>query len=373
MAKNLDFTGIVQQLGPDFAERAAAADLEGRFVADNYAALKREKLLSAAVPAELGGGGASYAEVCNGLRELAHYCGSTALALSMHTHLVAAAVWRYRHGQPAEPLLRRIAAEQLVLVSTGAGDWIDSVGKAERVPGGYRVNALKRFCSGAPAGDLLMTTAPSHDPERGDEVLHFALSLRAKGVSLQNDWDTLGMRGTGSVSVLLEDVFVPDEAVSLRRSAGQWHPAWSVTMTVAPAIYMAPYVGLAERAATLAKDAARKRAVEPVMLATLGQLENSLTLAQMAFREMVELAREYDFEPSTERASQLLVRKTLAANAVRTTLESAVELVGGSALFRSQGIERLMRDAAGAPFHPLPEKKQQQFTARVALGLPPVG
>src|SRR5688572_21020947 len=102
MAKNLDFMGIVQQLGPDFAERAAASDLEGRFVADNYAALKREKLLSAAVPSELSGGGVGYAELCHGLRELAHYCGSTALALSMHSHLVAAAVWRYRHGQPAE-------------------------------------------------------------------------------------------------------------------------------------------------------------------------------------------------------------------------------------------------------------------------------
>ena len=56
-----------------------------------------------------------------------------------------------------------------------------------------------------------------------------------------------------------------------------------------------------------------------------------------------------------------------------TRLESAVELVGGSALFRANGIERLIRDIAGAPFHPLPEKKQQQFTARVALGLPPVG
>ena len=56
----------------------------------------------------------------------------------MHTHLVAAAVWRHKHGQPAEALLRKIAASELVLVSTGAGDWVDSVGKAERAPGGYR-------------------------------------------------------------------------------------------------------------------------------------------------------------------------------------------------------------------------------------------
>ena len=109
--------------------------------------------MSALVPSELGGGGATHGEVCQVLRELAHHCGSTALALSMHTHLVAAAVWRHKHGQPAEALLRKIAASELVLVSTGAGDWVDSVGKAERAPGGYRVSAVKRFGSGSPVGD----------------------------------------------------------------------------------------------------------------------------------------------------------------------------------------------------------------------------
>lgn len=41
------------------------------------------------------------------LRELARHCGSTALALSMHTHLLAFTVWRWREGQPVEPLLRQ--------------------------------------------------------------------------------------------------------------------------------------------------------------------------------------------------------------------------------------------------------------------------
>ena len=146
------FLEIVQKLGPRFAGRAAAADVEGRFVRDNYADLKEARLMSALVPSELGGGGATHGEICQILREIAHHCGSTALALSMHTHLVAAAVWRHKHGQPAEALLRKIAASELVLVSTGAGDWVESVGKAERAPGGYRVSAVKRFGSGSPVG-----------------------------------------------------------------------------------------------------------------------------------------------------------------------------------------------------------------------------
>src|ERR1700736_343666 len=107
---SVDWMAIARELGPDFAARAHAHDADNSFVADNYLALKARKVFSAGVPTELGGGGASHAELCAMLRELGRACGSTALALSMHTHLVAANVWRYRQGQSVEPFLRRIAA-----------------------------------------------------------------------------------------------------------------------------------------------------------------------------------------------------------------------------------------------------------------------
>lgn len=367
------FLEVVQKLGTRFAARAAAADVEGRFVRDNYGDLKEARLMSALVPSELGGGGATHGEVCQVLRELAHHCGSTALALSMHTHLVAAAVWRHKHGQPAEALLRKIAAAELVLVSTGAGDWVDSVGKAERAPGGYRVSAVKRFGSGSPAGDMMITSAPFQDPERGWEVMVFPVPLGAPGVTVRDDWDTLGMRATGSNSIELADVFVADEAITIRRPRGQWHPSWSVTVTVAAPIYMAPYIGIAERAAALARETVAGRAPDPVLISSLGELGNALTVAQMAFREMIEIANNFDFAPKTEDADRTLIRKTIAANATIATVNKAVEVVGGSALFRSVGIERLWRDVQGAAFHPLPEKRQLAFSGRVALGLAPVG
>jgi acyl-CoA dehydrogenase len=363
----------VRSLGPLFRERAAEHDAQGRFVSANYVQLKAHKLLSAGVPAELGGGGASHAELCQMLRELAGYCASTALALSMHTHLVAAAVWRFRHGQPAEALLRKVAASELVLVSTGAGDWVTSVGRAERTPSGYRVNAVKRFASGCLAGDLLVTSAQFDDPERGPEVLHFPVSLRAEGVSIREDWDTLGMRGSGSHSVELKDVFVPEEAVALRRPRGQWHGSWNLVISVAAPIYTAPYIGIAERARALALERARDRAADGILLQSLGELDNCLATAQMAFREMVALTNDYEMTPDVELASQMLIRKTVAANAAKAAVAKAVEVVGGGAYFRRLGLERLLRDVEAAPFHPLPEKQQLDFTGRVALGLAPVG
>ena len=132
-----------------FGERAASADEDDVFVADNFAALKANGLLSAGVPAELRGGGATHAELCDVLRELARHCSSTALAFSMHTHQVAVAAWRWRHQKaPVEDFLKRVASENIVLVSSGGSDWLQGSGKAERVAGGYRINARKIFVSG---------------------------------------------------------------------------------------------------------------------------------------------------------------------------------------------------------------------------------
>jgi alkylation response protein AidB-like acyl-CoA dehydrogenase len=115
------------------------------------------------------------------LRTLGRACGSTALALAMHTHLVAAAVWRYRDGQPTRSLLEQIAADELVLISTTASDWLDSSGRLEKVDGGYLVTARKVFGSGSPAGDLLITSAPLEHPQQGARVLHFPVPLCAPG------------------------------------------------------------------------------------------------------------------------------------------------------------------------------------------------
>lgn len=70
---------------------------------------------------------------------LARHCSSTALAFSMHTHLVATLAYLWRAGNAApETMLRRVAAENLVLVSTGGSDWLSGSGKLERVDGGFR-------------------------------------------------------------------------------------------------------------------------------------------------------------------------------------------------------------------------------------------
>jgi alkylation response protein AidB-like acyl-CoA dehydrogenase len=363
---------VVRKLGPGFASRAAGYDANDTFVAENYLELKAHKMFSIGVPAELGGGGASHPELCGLMREMGRHCGSTALALSMHTHLVGTLTWMWRQGRPVAPLLERIARNELVLVTTGASDWLESSGTAERVEGGYRVTGRKVFGSGSPMGDLLLTSAPHVDPNDGPIVLHFALPMKSEGLSVLDNWRTMGMRGTGSNDIVLDGVFVPDAAVQLRRPKGTWNPFFSVIAAVALPIVLSVYLGVAEAARDLALHQVGKKRDDPTVWGLVGEMENALVTGQMAVGEMVELCDDYAFAPEVTTANSIFVRKSIAAESLQLTVEKALEMVGGGGLLRGMGLERLLRDIHAAQFHPLQAKRQHRFTGRLALGLDPV-
>jgi len=72
-----EWIDLVHELGKEFEKRSATHDREESFVSDNYEDLKRHRFFAAAIPEELGGGGAPHPVMCDILRTMAGYCGST--------------------------------------------------------------------------------------------------------------------------------------------------------------------------------------------------------------------------------------------------------------------------------------------------------
>lgn len=372
MGNMIDLQTVLADVGPKFAKWSADKDASDSFVFENYEDLKKHKIFSAQVPADLGGSAVSYTAMAEFLRGLAHHCPSTALAAAMHQHLMSAAAKNHRDGNPGAALLQKVHAGELVLVSTGANDWLDSGGSAEKVDGGFRVNAFKAFASGSPAADIAITSCAYDCPEEGPSVLHFPLSLKADGVKFLDDWETMGMRATGSQSIQFEDVFVPEDAIAMKRPRGPFHPAFAVIVSVAMPLIMSVYRGVAEAAVAIAREKATSRKIDAVAAIQLGELENLLITVQMCVDSMIAMVDDLNFKPSAEFASQIMARKTICANHVIATAEKALEVAGGSAFFRKVGLERLLRDAHAGQFHPLPEKRQQLFAGRLIAGLDPV-
>ena len=361
---------IARDLGKIFAQRANETTDEDRFVADNFAMLKSSGLVEAGVPRELGGGGADVDELAAMLRTLAYHCGSTALAFSMHTHQVAIPAWRWTHQKatPVEPLLKRIAGERILLLSSGGSDWIAGSGKAEKVEGGYRINARKIFTSGAPMGDLLMTGAVYEADGEPPMVLHFGIPMNSPHVKVLDTWRTLGMRGTGSHDVLIEGHVVPDAAVAVKRKAGEWHPLFHIIATLAFPLVYSVYLGVAEGARDIAVELAKRKKPGRHTIDLAGRMETELTGARLAVESMLAAVRLN--APSAATINQVMIGRQLAQRHAIAAVEYAMEMAGGAGFYRSAGLERRFRDIQAARYHPLQSGPQAEYAGAMALGLP---
>ncbi len=186
------FVELAAELGRDFAERAAEHDRANSFVTENFDRMREQGYLRLAVPAELGGFGATMRQVCYAQAELAKHCASTALAVNMHLYLVLANAYRWRNGAAAAGgVLRRVANEGIVLMTSGGSDGIWPSAVAVRENGGYRVSGRKMFCSQAPVADVLVTMAVQEDPVEGTDVLLLGIPTSSPGVRMVETWDAL--------------------------------------------------------------------------------------------------------------------------------------------------------------------------------------
>jgi acyl-CoA dehydrogenase len=361
---------LASELGEKLSANASDHDVNNQFVSENYALLRENQLFKIAIPQELGGGGASFEVTCDVIRELGQHCGSTALAYSMHSHPVAVNVFKHLGGDvKASATLRKIADNDLIIAGTGANDWLGSSGEMTKVDDGYRVTAHKHFVSGGPGAQVFVTSA-NYEGENGKEVLHFAIPFSSEGITQLSNWNTLGMRGTGSNDITLQEVFVPEAAIVARRPAGEWHPMWNVILPTALPLVMAAYVGLADAAVVLARKAAARRPEE--LAAVLGEILNQHTLATIAHQDMIRINQNHGFSPTNELTSEILTRKTLLATAAQKTVELAAEIIGGAGFFKGHPMERILRDIRACHFHPLPYRRQHQFCGRIDLGLDPI-
>ncbi|PWN01737.1 acyl-CoA dehydrogenase [Nocardioides silvaticus] len=358
------------EIGPTIAEHAARHDAEGSFVTEAYDALRDAGLLKAAVPAELGGDGASVAELTALQRALGHHCGATALASSMHQHVVAFTAWRYRRGLPgAEATLRRVAEEGILLVSTGGGDYTHPRGEAVKVDGGYRVSGHKRFASQSGHGTVMSTMFVLDDPEQGRRVLNVAVPIAAEGVRVADNWDTLGMRGTASHDIVVDDVFVPEERVLANRPYGVVDPPLQVISEVAFPIISGAYLGIAEAAYGAALAAAAPRAESPLVQRQLGLMKQRLQVASWALDGALASLGEDDVAPSHEAYLAVMMAKAEVAAAGVEICDLAMDVAGGPAFFKGSVVERAYRDIRAIRFHPLTPEATLVEAGRHELGV----
>ena len=369
---------LAKEHAKDFATRADVHDREGSYPHENFDAMRNSGYHALTVPEELGGLGANIDQFCRAQFHLAQGCGSTAMAANMHLTVAGrrADIWR-KTGEPAtERILRRVVEDGIIFSAVASdvqsgGDPRYIAAHATRVKGGYRLSAQYAFATNsvaAPNIDLVFT-APG---ENGNtELLSTSLPVETEGLTIVDDWDTMGMRASGSNSVRLKDTFIPETAITRRREPGE------ITLgTLNAHAWFAPSVsavclGIAQAAMEAALQAINGRRRFPHNRSMEHFPGSQFTVAEIYIELQTALALLektcHDFsqrlDHSLEDYVQAEVCKYTCTRAAKSVVSKTMDLVGGASYLKSKPFERFYRDVCSGSFYP-----QNKFTALELIG-----
>jgi len=364
-----------RELAPRLAERAADHDRAGVFPEADFADLREAGLLGLMTPARLGGPGAGFADYAQVAMALAAGNGATALIFNMHASVTGALAQTPDEiaralGVPEsyfaarDAVLRRAVAGAFYAVAMserGAGSRLSALTTSYgAVPDGFHLKGSKTFVSGAGFADAYLVAAKA-----GDAVSHFLVPA-GDGVTVEQTWDSLGMRATGSQDLHL-DVTVPPDALlggleGLTLLLAQVMPQWLV------ASYAAVYVGVAQSAvdAAVAHAKARDLGRLPAVRSRIGRAEARVAAARLG---VLEAARRIDEAPGEPETNRWVWRaKLLAGETAMDVAASMLEAAGTSATRRGHPLERIYRDARCGSLQPATSDVCADWLGVAALG-----
>lgn len=381
-ARQQGFVDLAAGLADRFAARAAGHDSANTFPLDNFEDMRAAGFLRLTVPAELGGLGASQADLLPALERLAQGDGATALAVTMHVSPVGqwSAIWRRTGAAALDRLLRSVARDELVWAALTAEAGVpsrmsDSRTVATRVAGGYRVTGRKIFCTNSSVATHCSTTARYADPERGPRLMLFRVDLSDPAVTIHRTWDTLGMRATQSNDVEYRDLFLPDDALVHSLPIGHYDArlletvfAWGL-----PA-FGAVYTGIAQGALSWVLDLVRRRGTttDRTVLTSVAEAEILLEQARAMYtRHAAEVATGTMFHGMGVQeglARCAAVKHVCTENAIRA-VDRLVEVAGGVAYSRAHPFERMWRDVQAGRLMPFDPHTARELIGASALGV----
>jgi alkylation response protein AidB-like acyl-CoA dehydrogenase len=387
----------------DFASRAAAHDREGSFPFENVEAMGTSGVMAACVPEEFGGLGlTSLHDLVIGINRLGRGDSSTAIAANMHicrpwwitrSWQAALAAGASQAAERTADRLRQVGSGTLVmcaLLSESGTDLLHPLVEATRTAGGWLLNGRKIFGTMSPAAQLLEVSCRVRDPQRGLRWAMAAVPPETPGVENQQNWDALGMRGSGSHDVVFRDCFVPEASLTDVGPWGQWTERFLTGNMVVTMGLLGAFLGVAEAAQSMVIDLLTTRCRQPSgrLLAERAAMqhaiaENEIDLA--ACRAMLErttttadaffaahAAGEVPLDPCHAVMKDVQCTKWLLGRKSVDIVDRALTLSGGAGYLNSHPLSRLYRDVRAGPFmQPFSPNEAFEYIGKVTLGLDP--
>jgi alkylation response protein AidB-like acyl-CoA dehydrogenase len=382
---------IAEELAAKLAGHAAEHDRDGSYPFEAIDALKAAGYFAAPVQVELGGLGVdSVHDLVVASSRLARGDASVAIGVNMHLvavlnmerrRQVAVAAGEEGRARAFASSLEQIAGDGAVLaaaISEPGQDLTHPATRATRTATGWRIDGRKMFCTMSPAATDLYVAVTYVDREGAERYAYAIVPTDAAGVVVHDDWDALGMRASGSNSVSLEGVELPESGVRGGFRTGDAVPYMERNL-VAGLFHAAASLGIAESADATARRAVAGR-INGDARPRMQVADNAVDLAAargVLSRAGALIDDHRAANPASDGSAAQLsalfaeaqAAKAFVNEAAARIVDRALALSGGAGYVNGSPLARAYRDVkAGSFMHPLGANRAYDYLGSVALG-----
>lgn len=364
--------------------RAARLDRENAFFDEDLEDLRAAGYLSAMVPVEFGGGGLTLQQLTLEQMRLAGAAPATALAVNMHQVWVGVANTVRAHGESSMDFVLEEAAEGEIFgfgISEAGNDLVLFGSSSDARPdgdGGYRFYGTKIFTSLSPAWTRLGTFGTDTTGDDGPHSVYGFVRRDDPGVTVKDDWDTIGMRASQSCTTILDGAHAPAERVVRRIPPGPTMDPLIFGIFANFEILLASvYTGIAQRAIDVATATVKRRTSLKNQGAPYSndpdirwRLADAAMALDAIYPQIELIARDVDdlVDRGTRWMPQLSAVKSRATETALRVVEQCIRVSGGSSYFNSSELSRLYRDVLAGIFHPSDDESVHGAWANALLG-----
>ena len=369
---------ISDEMLASFAHRAPGYDQRNTFFTEDFEDLRTAGYLKYCIPTDFGGAGASLVDYTAVIRKLAYNAPATALATNMHQYWVGVATDMRRMGDSSLEWLLREASEGQVFAAGHGESGAElplflSTTRAERVDGGYRFTGHKIFGSLSP----VWTRLGIHGMTEDGMIVHAFMPRDTPGYTIKETWDTLGMRATRSDDTILDGAFVPDKYISRILPAGGADLFVLSVFAWAEPTFANVYIAIAERARDLAVASAKKRTSLALTRPMSYHPEIQHRAAEMQLiiesigPQVDRVASDWTngVDHGAAWPMKLVAAKYNAVEGAKRVVDIALDMSGGTGMFKSNELERLYRDVRCGGFHPANSGLVHELVGKTLFGI----
>jgi alkylation response protein AidB-like acyl-CoA dehydrogenase len=333
----------------EIAPRAAEIDASESIPEALRARLRENNFFGLLIPEEYGGAGLDMVSYVVIMEELSRASAAVAITVSVHNSVAAEPIQQFGSDEQKRSWLPRLAKDALgafALTEPGSGsDAAALITRAEKRGGEYVLNGTKTFVTNGRYADLILLMARTNPEQKHRGISAFLVPRSAPGLRIGKLIEKMGIRGSDTVELVLEDCRVP--ACCLLGAEGHGFRVAMQALDGGRIGVAAQALGIAQASIESAARYAREREQfgRPIAEFQAIQWMIAESAAEIEGARLLTLRAAWLKDQGLPCAPQASMAKLLASRVAREAADRALQIHGGYGYTKEFPVERYYRDA----------------------------